>query len=128
MTKEDIENIKELIQGAKEYGQFEGNKYFKSIENLLAERKQDKEKIKELEAKLEFKEYGDLDNLKFEEYMNEFISKEKIKNKINEYLKFDKKHKTYTKDGRENFTLEYFKAKTLKELLEDKQYGIRYLC
>lgn len=44
----------------------------------------------------------------------------KIENKIEEFLEYDKKCKTYTKDGRENFTLEYFKAKTLQELLEEE--------
>ena len=34
--------------------------------------------IQELETKLEFKEYGDLDNLQFEEYMNQFVPKQAI--------------------------------------------------
>lgn len=34
------------------------------------------EKNKELEAKLEFKQWGDLDNLKFEEYIKELIQQE----------------------------------------------------
>ena len=50
---------------------------------------------------------------------NYVISKQKIKDKIEEYLEFDKKYKSYTKDGRENFTIEYYKAKTLEELLEE---------
>ena len=50
-----------------------------AIENLLAEREEDKKKIAELEAKLEFYQWGDLDNLKFEEYMKEFIPKQKVK-------------------------------------------------
>ena len=54
-----------------------------AIKNTLAEREEDKKRIKELEAKLEFKEYGDLDNLKFEEYMNEFIAKQKVKDEFN---------------------------------------------
>ena len=40
------------------------------------------ERIKELEAKLEFKQWGDLDNIQFEEYMNQFVSKQKVKDKI----------------------------------------------
>ena len=39
-------------------------------------------RIKELEAKLEFKKWGDLDDIQFEEYMNYFIPKEKIKDKL----------------------------------------------
>ncbi|HIU51429.1 MAG TPA: hypothetical protein IAB70_02215, partial [Candidatus Merdicola faecigallinarum] len=49
---------------------------------LLAEREQDKKRIKELEAKLEFKQWGDLDNLQFEEYMNSFIPKQRVKETI----------------------------------------------
>ena len=33
--EEDIKNIKELIKGAKDYGEYEGNKYYKSMEKLL---------------------------------------------------------------------------------------------
>ena len=55
-----------------------------AIKKFLEERKQDKEKIKELEAKLEFKNWGDLDNIQFEEYMNQFIPKQKVKDKIEE--------------------------------------------
>ena len=47
--EEDIYNVKELIQGSKLYGEYNGNKYFKSIENILAEREQDRKRIKELE-------------------------------------------------------------------------------
>lgn len=39
-------------------------------------------RIKELEAKLEFKKWGDLDDIQFEEYMNYFIPKQKIKDKL----------------------------------------------
>lgn len=49
-----------------------------------------------------------------------YIPKQKIKDKIEEYLEYDKKYKTYTKDGKENFTMEYFKAKALQELLESE--------
>lgn len=40
------------------------------------------ERIKELEAKLEFKKWGDLDNTQFEEYMSQFVSKQKVKDLI----------------------------------------------
>lgn len=40
------------------------------------------ERIKELEEKLEFKQWGDLDNLQFEEYMNSFIPKQRVKETI----------------------------------------------
>lgn len=38
-----------------------------------------REKIKELEAKLEFKEWGDLDDLKFEEYIEEILQEREDK-------------------------------------------------
>jgi hypothetical protein len=100
-------------------------KEIQAIENLI-------KRNKELEEELMQK---DLEIIGTEEYtkasMKEIIehyytanedciSKSVIKEKIEEYLEFDKKSKTYTKDGRENFTIEYFKAKTLEELLEDK--------
>ena len=50
----------------------------KALRNILAELEQKDKRIQELEAKLEFKEYGDLDNLQFEEYMNQFIPKQAI--------------------------------------------------
>ena len=56
-----------------------------------------------------------------ENAQKEFIPISVIQNKRNEYLDFDKKHKTYTKDGRENFTMEYFKAKALDEILDLKE-------
>ena len=38
-----------------------------------------REKVKELEAKLEFKEWGDLDDLKFEEYIEELLQEREDK-------------------------------------------------
>lgn len=52
------------------------------------------ERIAELEAKLEFKQWGDLDNIRFEEYMKEFIPTQKIKDKIDEIIE-DKDGKYY---------------------------------
>lgn len=49
-----------------------------------------------------------------------YIEKDKIREKIKEYLEFDKKYKTYTYHGRENFTMQYYYAKALKELLEEE--------
>ena len=40
--------------------------------------------IQELEAKLEFKKFGDLDNVEFEEYMSQFIPKQVVIDKIEE--------------------------------------------
>ena len=90
-----------------------------AIDHLLAEREEDKKRIAELEAKLEFKQWGDLDNLKFEEYMKEFIPKQKVKEEIEALRKMFKA----TMEGK---LQEYtpgeiiIKRNTLKELLEEK--------
>lgn len=52
--------------------------------NYAIENNELKKRIKELEAKLEFKKYGDLDEIEFEEYMSHFIPKQKVKDKIEE--------------------------------------------
>lgn len=46
-----------------------------------------REKVKELEAKLEFQKFGDLDNIEFEEYMNQFIPKQAVIDKIEEIIR-----------------------------------------
>lgn len=84
-----------------------------AIDHILAEREEDKKKIAELEAKLEFYQWGDLDNLKFEEYMKEFIPKQKVKEgleKIEDY--FDRLN------GPDE-DMKYIRNKK-KELLEEK--------
>ena len=68
-----------------------------------------REKVKGLEAKLEFKQWGDLDNLRFEEYMNEFIPKQKIKDKIEE---IEKEENLYAKNNI---------IKILKEILPQEE-------
>ena len=88
-----------------------------AIDHILAEREEDKKKIAELEAKLEFYQWGDLDNLKFEEYMKEFIPKQKVKDKIEE-IKEDKESKYFDK-----FLMTRdidYAIEILEELLEDK--------
>ena len=78
------------------------------------------ERIKELEAKLEFYQWGDLDNLKFEEYMKEFIPKQKVKD-LKESIVLEP---TIVGGRRNAKTLEYGiklgKIKACEELLEDK--------
>ena len=92
-----------------------------AIDHILAEREEDKKKIAELEAKLEFYQWGDLDNLKFEEYMKEFIPKQKVKdefNKLNTRIKEFKNPeiKKYFSIEQIIYLLEQFENK----LLEDK--------
>lgn len=91
-----------------------------AIKNTLAEREEDKKKIAELEAKLEFYQWGDLDNLKFEEYMKEFIPKQKVKD-LKESIVLEP---TIVGGRRNAKTLEYGiklgKIKACEELLEEK--------
>ena len=92
----------------------------KSIKNILSEREQDKARIKELEAKLEFKKYGDLDEIEFEEYMSHFIPKQKVKdvlqNNRNEIFSF-----TYVDDEQfKPYTMQIDRINKIeKELLEE---------
>lgn len=107
--EENINYLKEHIQYLNsDLSEYREEDLIKAIENLIKsyeKQKQEKEKykqlyfdkldkttdividydkllkkVKQLEAKLEFKQWGDLDNLDFEEYMNQFIPKEKIIN------------------------------------------------
>ena len=82
--------------------------------NYAIENNELKKRIKELEAKLEFKKYGDLDEIEFEEYMSHFIPKQKVKDKIEE-LENAKRETT-----RENWHYIYsIQLKILQELLEE---------
>lgn len=65
-------------------------------------------RIKELETKLEFKKWGDLDNTQFEEYMNQFIPKQKVEDLI--------KNETINISGFECIAVE-----DLEELLEESK-------
>lgn len=91
-----------------------------AIEHILAEREEDKKRIAELEAKLEFYQWGDLDNLKFEEYMKEFIPKQKVKDKFNKLITKIKevknsKYKEYFSPDKIIYLLEQFENKLLEE-------------
>lgn len=60
---------------------------------------------KELKAKLEFKQFGDLDNIRFEEYMNEFVPKQKIKDKIEELNRKEQElQNSITEEEREEYS------------------------
>lgn len=76
------------------------------------------ERIAELEAKLEFYQWGDLDNLKFEEYMKEFIPKQKVINSINYYDQRIKHAKLIKDKEQEEFYIDIKRA--FYKLLEDK--------
>lgn len=108
-----------------------------AIDHILEEREEDKKKIAELEAKLEFYQWGDLDNLKFEEYMKEFIPKQKIKDLLTEIQEeynevqeqFDCIWNKKSKDDYDRYKLQEFSTMQqqlgffigkLEELLEEK--------
>lgn len=72
--------------------------------NYAIENNELKKRIKELEAKLEFKKYGDLDEIEFEEYMSHFIPKQKVK----DYLKEEQERfEVYKKESETNENLKY---------------------
>ena len=52
---------------------------------MLAEREQKDKRIQELEAKLEFKKFEDLDNVEFKKYMNQFIPKRDVIETLNRH-------------------------------------------
>jgi cell division protein FtsB len=126
--EEDIKNIEEVLEFKEDtikYHAWVGTKFINSVENLLnAYIKIDKDYVELEEAYEKLEEENKQLNAKYEhEIYREkefYIHKSVIQNKIQEYLEFDKAHKTFTRDGRENFTWEYFKALELQELLEER--------
>ena len=77
------------------------------------------ERIKELESKLEFYQWGDLDNLKFEEYMKEFIPKQKVKEELEIAEKENEPYEEYNKESRA-YWINQGIISLVKKLLEDK--------
>ncbi len=122
----NIEIIKALKERAKEmladnYNRKIGDEEIYTIicelENFYTAYEKEKEKNKELTD--EYLIQRDLIN---PEFMKDYISKDKIKAKIEEIELNDKKYKNYLKDGRENFTPEYVWARpVLQSLLEVKE-------
>ena len=73
-------------------------------------------RIQELEAKLEFKKFGDLDNVEFEEYMSQFIPTQVVIDKIKE----NKQILDKTNDGNLRERL-YIENGIMKELLKGER-------
>lgn len=133
MSEEYIKYIEGMIKEYKIFGDLHNPDYedtdriYRTLENILSEREQDKKRIKELEAKLEFKKWGDLDNIQFEEYIKQFIPIQKIKAKIEE-LDIAISECEYDDDDVEEYKNDVEKEKrkllirksALEELLEDK--------
>lgn len=110
--KKDIERCEQLIKP--EHANWIGISNQLAIAHMI-------DRIKELEAKLELKKWGDLDNTQFEEYMNQFIPKQKVKDS---YLKMEKEYarKVYDNNYNRNEVKkeEFYKRQVYEELLEDK--------
>lgn len=108
--KKDIERCEQLIKP--EHANWIGISNQLAIAHMI-------DRIKELEAKLEFKKWGDLDNTQFEEYMSQFVSKQKVKDKIEEI------NKEYEDSKDENGNSEYYypdyTIRKFKELLEESK-------
>lgn len=92
--EDDIKNVQELIDGAKRYGQYEGNKYYISMEHIISDYMMLKEIEKEHKKINERLKHKLLDTIKgtniikkeTPEYIKEnYVSKEKIYKKINYY-------------------------------------------
>ena len=130
--EEDIEIVKELLKGAKEYGQYNGNQYFYSIENIASDYTRQKqineehkninaelrEKVKELE-----KENGDWIKAYQEEKDKQFdilrnsIPKQIIIEKIEEYYKKMEEDK-----GKVNWIItDRIVMNVLEELLQESE-------
>ena len=129
MTKRYEERDDELYERVKQCNnlQTEIDRLYLDKEELIELNRKQARQIQELEAKLEFKKFGDLDNVEFEEYMSQFIPKQVVIDKIKEYR--GQKNK-YENEIQELFAFNYFhrealklahKIQALQELLEGEK-------
>lgn len=112
--KKDIERCEQLIKP--EHANWIGISNQLAIAHMI-------DRIKELEAKLEFKKWGDLDDTQFEEYMNQFIPKQKVKDILTEiqkeYEKLDKASDEFLNNKEktvEDYVLEKERLATMQTL------------
>lgn len=90
-----------------------------AIKNILAEREEDKKRIKELEVledDLKDKRIAYIDTLEFEK---EFIPKQKVKEELEEAEKENEPYEKYNKESRA-YWINQGKISLAKTLLEDK--------
>lgn len=136
--EEDIEIVKELLKGAKEYGQYNGNQYFYSIENILSDYTRQKqineehqkingelrEEVKELEDKYILEKVA---KEEVEELLEDSIPKQKIKDKVEEIRH---KKEEYEEKGEGLQINDFFhrkfieathKIRALEELLQESE-------
>ena len=108
----NIEILEELINGAKEFNQYNGNKYYKAIENLIKENKE----LKEIRDSLLWQKNFDTKILD-----EDYIPKSKVKEKIEELKKEEKQELKGLKGQDRYFIKQIYQAKriVLEELLEE---------
>ena len=123
--EEDIKLVEELINAAKEYNQFGGNKYHKAIEHILKDYKRILKENEELkEDRDKFKKNllkritycNELEKDLFENSSNYVIKKQKVKDKIEE---IDEKIKY--EDNEKVIIWLHKQKKILQELLEKRK-------
>ena len=120
MTKRYEERDDELYERVKQCNnlQTEIDRLYLDKEELIELNRKQARQIQELEAKLEFKEYGDLDNLQFEEYMNQFVPKQVVIDKVNEINK--KYEDSKDENGESPYYYPDFTIRVLQKLLGTK--------
>ena len=127
--EEDIKKLKELnnlLKFFKTHGWIPNlsrntniNETIEAIEHILAEREEDKKRIKELEVledDLKDKRIAYIDTLEFEK---EFIPKQKVKEELEEAEKENEPYEIHNKESR-MFWINQGKIRLAKKLLEDK--------
>lgn len=127
--EEDIKKLKELnnlLKFFKTHGWIPNlsrntniNETIEAIEHILAEREEDKKRIKELEVledDLKDKRIAYIDTLEFEK---EFIPKQKVKEELEEAEKENEPYEKYNKESRA-YWINQGKISLAKTLLEDK--------
>lgn len=120
MTKRYEERDDELYERVKQCNnlQTEIDRLYLDKEELIELNRKQARQIQELEAKLEFKKFGDLDNVEFEEYMSQFIPKQVVIDKVNEINK--KYEDSKNENGESPYYYPDFTIRVLQKLLGTK--------
>ena len=120
MTKRYEERDDELYERVKQCNnlQTEIDRLYLDKEELIELNRKQARQIQELEAKLEFKKFGDLDNVEFEEYMSQFIPKQVVIDKVNEINK--KYEDSKDENGESPYYYPDFTIRVLQKLLGTK--------
>lgn len=131
--EEDIKYIKDClwivrvvfdeIKKETDYKELDDVAFCIAVDHILAEREEDKKRIKELEEENRKKS---IETICYQEELEDSIPVQKVKEKIEEYNKKIEKYNEYRKQGKET-DVEYYENITnteikiiLENLLEDK--------